>query len=327
MSDKKTIALIFLLSILVIVNPFMLAANKPTENHGYSINHLVGVKVAIYNGSGAWGLTKTLLPKFLDWAGCTYSNVSGQDIINGILERFDILLWPGGDYVAYWGEMGLDGKAAVQEFIANGGGYFGICAGGYYACDYMVWMDDGNYPPPDYKVEGDELNLDLFQGVAWGPIFELADRPDPGYAMVTVNINHNHPITRELPDQMRILYVGGPYFVPYEEAENNITILGIYDLTRQNAIVSTTFGDGRVFLISPHAEVEEDSDRDGNQPYPDLADEGSDWPLLYKAIEWLAFKSPEDTNRSSFQSIVTIPAIVILIMWRKKRKTEKIKNL
>ena len=220
--------------------------------------------------------------------------------------------------------MGIAGKEIVQEFVSTGGGYFGICAGAYYACDYMVWMDDDAFPPPDYKVEGDELNLDLFEGVAWGPIFELADRPDPGYAMVQVNINHEHPITEDLPDYMKIIYIGGPYFVPHEVTEQEMSILGTFDLTGQNAIAVTSYGKGRVFLLSPHAEVEEDSSRDGYEPFDEIPDEGSDWPLLYNAIEWLAFRSAEDTSQTLFSIPFTSLTVILITLrlskLRKKRR-------
>ncbi|MHA2309291.1 MAG: BPL-N domain-containing protein [Candidatus Heimdallarchaeaceae archaeon] len=324
MSLKKVA---FLLIFIFCIIPFNLEAKIPSDDPENSLHHLTGVNVALYNSSGAWQYSIKCIQNMLEWAGCISVNISVQDIIDGCLDDFDVLLWPGGDYVSYW-EMGLEGKAAVQDFVSGGGGYLGICAGAYYACDYMVWMDDDSFPPPDYKVEGDELNLDLFEGVAWGPIFDLAERPEPGYAMVQVNINHSHPITKDLPDTMQILYYGGPYFVPYEQTGSNVTILGTYDLTGQNAVATTTCGHGRVFLISPHGELEEDSNRDGFEPYPDIYDEGSDWPLYYKAIEWLAFKTLEDVVGTPypFVPISIVSAVMVLLIWKKKEKRTIGKN-
>lgn len=318
MNKAISIRFIFLAFLVLGLLPINSIAVTPTDNHDSSFNHLIGEKVAVYNSTGAWQNSVIMIQNMLEWIGCISVNVSAQDIQAGCLEEFDILIWPGGDYVSYWG-MGLEGKAAVQKFISNGGGYLGICAGAYYAADYMVWMDDGNYPPPDYKVEGDELNLDLFEGVAWGPIFDLAARP-PSYAMVQVNLNPNNVITRDLPETMMILYYGGPYLVPYDDTNSNVTILGTYDLTGQNAIVSTTYGDGRVFLVSPHGEVEEDSNRDGFEPYDDIDDEGSDWPLYYKAIEWLAFKTLDDVSSTSFPfvPIGIMSAVMVIVLWKKR---------
>jgi glutamine amidotransferase-like uncharacterized protein len=244
------------------------------------------IRIAFYNGVGAGGYGKVAAPRLLEWMGCSVTMVSGDDINNDCLNDFDVLVWPGGHYPAYW-EVGLEGKSKIQDFISRGGGYMGICAGAYYACDYIVWMDDPAFPDPPYKVEGDELNLDLLLGVAHGPIFEIVERPDPGYTMTKININdQTHPITDSLPESMQIFYGGGPYFQLYKDA--NVTVLGTYDVTGTPAIIAFQYGQGRVFLIAPHAEFEEDSDRDGAEPISELADEGSDWPLLLEAMKWLA---------------------------------------
>jgi len=165
----------------------------------------------------------------------------------------------------------------------------GICAGAWWACDYMVWMADPNYPPPEYHVEGDESNLDLFPGVARGPIEEIT--PFHTGTMTRIDIvNHTHPITKSLPDYLQILYWGRPYLLPYPDAK--ITVLGTYNVTGTPAIVAFEYGKGRVFLCGPHPEVEENSDRDGLPPVtPDMpgwSDPDSEWPLLLTATSWLA---------------------------------------
>lgn len=291
--------LIILLSVILVSNPLTTSLSFmghvfPNEEN----QHLSDICVAFYDGDGAWEYGKVVMTSFFEWMGCNITKICGDDIKNGCLDKFDVLYWPGGHYPAYWDEMGLEGKSKVQEFINDGGGYLGVCAGAYYACDYMVWMDDEDYPAPEYKVEGDELNLDLFPGVAYGPIFEIVERPDPGYAMTRINIiDHTHPITDSLPDYMQILYAGGPYFELYENA--NATILGTYNITGTPAITVYNYGEGRVFLIGPHAEVEEDSDRDGQEPILELSDEGSDWPLLLEAMKWLINYETEESHDST----------------------------
>jgi glutamine amidotransferase-like uncharacterized protein len=249
---------------------------------------LSNVDVAYYNGNGAWEISETILSNMTKWMGYSFTTVRGQDIKDGCLDDYDLLMWPGGHYPAYWEEVGLEGKAEIQEFVSRGGGYLGICAGAYYAADYMVWMDDAAYPPPDYKVEGDELNLDLFPGVAYGPIFEIADRDTTYWAMVEINIvDQTHPITQSMPNPMTMFYYGGPYLEPYDDA--NVSILGRYDITGTPAIVACSYGEGRVFLIGPHGEIEEGGNRDG-WSFPDIPepdDVESDWPLYRNAVRWL----------------------------------------
>jgi glutamine amidotransferase-like uncharacterized protein len=282
---KGVIGAVLILLIISVGVLFLLGAQEPPEED----TSLSNVDIAYYNGEGAWGTDEIVLSNMTKWLGCSFTTVRGQDIQDGCHDNYDVLMWPGGHYPAYWDEVGLEGKAEIQEFVSEGGGYLGICAGAYYAADYMVWMDDGAFPPPDYKVEGDELNLDLFPGVAWGPIFEIADRPEPGWAMTEINlVNQTHPITESLPNPMTMIYIGGPYLEPYDNA--SVTILGEYDVTGTAAIVACEYGEGRVFLIGPHGEIEEGSDRDGwefppDTPEPD--DVESDWPLYRNAVKWL----------------------------------------
>jgi glutamine amidotransferase-like uncharacterized protein len=281
---KSVIAVILSVLIISVGVLFLLGTQEPTTED----TELSNVKVAYYNGDGAWNASETVLSNMIKWMGCSFTTVRGQDIQDGCLDDYDVLLWPGGHYPAYWGEVGLDGKAEIQEFVSGGGGYLGICAGAYYAADYMVWMDDDAYPPPDYKVEGDELNLDLFPGVAYGPIFEIADRDTTYWAMVEINIvDQTHPITQSMPNPMTMFYYGGPYLEPYDDA--NVSVLGVYNITGTPAIVACSYGEGRVFLIGPHGEIEEGSDRDG-WAFPDIPepdDVESDWPLYRNAIRWL----------------------------------------
>ncbi|MFW9943902.1 MAG: BPL-N domain-containing protein [Candidatus Sifarchaeia archaeon] len=280
-------AIVVILSALIISVGilFLLGAYGPSAES----TDLSNLDVACYHGGGAWENDVVVLSNMVEWMGCSFTTVTGQDIKDGCLEDYDVLMWPGGRYPEYWEAVGLEGKAEIQEFVSGGGAYLGICAGAYYAADYIVWMDDEDFPPPDYKVDGDELNLDLFSGVAHGPIFEIADRNNTYWAMTEINIvDQTHPITESMPNPMTMFYYGGPYLEPYADA--NVSILGQYDVTGTVAIVACKYGEGRVFLIGPHGEVEERSDRDGwefpedvTEPY----DPESDWPLYRNTVRWL----------------------------------------
>lgn len=300
--DKKisAILLFFSLSIGICGPAFHVSSVKAPESLQFRDN-LGEIRVALYNGSGADPQCVLAMTKLFEWMGCNVTTVQAEDIINGYLDNFSVLAWPGGSYPAYW-EVGPEGKLKIQGFISGGGGYMGICAGAWWACDYMVWMADPNYPPPEYHVEGNESNLDLFPGVARGPIEEIT--PFHTGTMTRINIvNHTHPITDSLPDYMQIMYWGGPHLLPYEDAD--VTILGTYDVTGTPAIVAFEYGDGRVFLCGPHPEFEEDSDRDGVPPLdPEWSDEGSDWPLLLETMKWLTARSTYDQMQDLTDSLL-----------------------
>lgn len=242
------------------------------------------ISIALYNGSGACRSCMMAMKNMFEWMNCNVTIIDEGIIIDGQLEGYDVLAVPGGEVVY---DVGQQGKANIQNFIRDGGGYLGICAGAYWAADYELWKANPDFPPPAYMVLGNESNLDLFPGVARGPLEQI--NLFFTYAMPKINIvNHNHPITSGLPDQMQILYAGGCELLPYEGA--NVTILGTYDATGTPAIVAFEYGSGRVFITGPHPEFEEDSDRDGFPPDLGLSDPDSEWPLLLNAVDWLAHR-------------------------------------
>ncbi|GAJ07082.1 unnamed protein product, partial [marine sediment metagenome] len=86
---------------------------------------LRGIRVALLKWPGA------ILPamkKMFEWMNCTVMMVSANDIKNGCLDNFDVLVCPGGSGSPF-GELGLEGTLKIQDFISGGGGYIGICAG------------------------------------------------------------------------------------------------------------------------------------------------------------------------------------------------------
>lgn len=55
--------------------------------------------------------------------------LEAQDIRDGKLKELDLLLIPGGSSELQVKDLQDSGKAAIQEFVRNGGSYIGICAG------------------------------------------------------------------------------------------------------------------------------------------------------------------------------------------------------
>ncbi|MCK4256675.1 hypothetical protein KAX35_07285, partial [candidate division WOR-3 bacterium] len=173
----------------------------------------------------------------------------------------------------------------IIDFIQSGGSYIGICGGGYFASEKVIWQEQQLPMTP----------LGIFPGTAKGPIDEIV--PFPDQEVVKVNIaDSNHPITQSEQDTMWILYYWGPIFIPNEDAE--VSILGRYDRGDYPALIAFNYGRGRVFITGPHPEIEEDSDRDGvvfvdtvigdvtYRSEDELDDRGSDWELMRKATLW-----------------------------------------
>ncbi|UCE27546.1 MAG: hypothetical protein JSW52_01985 [Candidatus Coatesbacteria bacterium] len=233
------------------------------------------IVVGIYADDGASPGCVGPAEKMFEWMGCTIVFLYAGDVNGKPLDKIDILYFPGGDAGPYVKNISAAGKEKIRDFVRGGGGYIGTCAGGCFASETIIWL--GN------KYTGG--NLGLFRGVADGPINEIY--PYPKHGMCEINYTApKHPITRGLGDTEWIYYWWGPKFIPYRGA--NVNVIGTYAITGDPAMVAFEYGDGRVFLIGPHPEWEEDSDRDGYPPSEEHDDRGSDWPLMRNVTFWCA---------------------------------------
>jgi len=156
---------------------------------------LNGADVAIYNDSiapsdpttgekrsGAWQDGVTAIKNMLTWMGLTYEQITYNDLnysTQDFSSLYKVMLFPGG--VAYWYNywISLSGKTRIRNFVTNGGGYFGICAGSFFASDVTVWegiaYDDNSHYNAYGELTG--YDLDLFPGTGTGPISEIAPWP------------------------------------------------------------------------------------------------------------------------------------------------------
>lgn len=231
---------------------------------------------AIYHDGdiGAWEDGIIAFEHFLDWKGVTHNRVTATDI--NLIELKDIyrgIFFPGGDADFYTADINYFGIEHIKELIADDGAYIGMCAGAEFACDKLVW-DGITYDYP----------LNLFEGESIGPIDDLAQWPD--YAMVTVSMNQNDEINQYESPTEDMLYWGGSIFSPDEGFEfDTVATFDAYE--NHPAIVKFNYESGRVLLISPHPEIEEDDIRDGVAVAEWLDDNGSDWGFLWSATDWL----------------------------------------
>jgi len=259
----------------------------------------------------------------LKWMNLSYEeidyidlNSSDQDFSN----LYKVIFFPGGMAYHYNNLICSEGKERIRNFVQNGGGYFGICAGSFFAADQALWDDyPGGGNPVLYDDDTGYLNfcggpsgysLDLFPGVGVGPINGIASFYDlyQGWAMATITFQSNNVLPhfrgsnglKTMPFSEEIMYYGGPYFILDETAPNYENISGYqelatYDYNDEAAIVSFKYGNGKVVLCGPHPEIEENShrDRENLMDYPysprkkDLDDKGSDWELVSQLFAWI----------------------------------------
>jgi biotin--protein ligase len=229
--------------------------------------------IVLYSGPGVWEESLHAARNMFQWMGYSVTAVNAPYLNTEGLDGMKILCIPGGDMYQYARDISQTGKQHIRDFVASGGGYIGICGGGYFACEHVFWR--GSQLPIE--------PLGLLPGSAVGPIDDIV--PYPEYQMCKVNIvDTTHLVTQSQPDSAWMLYYWGPVFEPDHGAE--VSILGTYDATGQNAMVALEYQLGKVFLIGTHPEIEEDSDRDSVEFGNQLHDYGSDWNTMRQAVLW-----------------------------------------
>ena len=231
------------------------------------------VTVALYSDNGCWEDSVTALERMFEWMGYEATLITAKEINDQSLDEFSLLCVSGGDMYQYAQDISPTGKQHIRDFVSNGGGYIGICAGAYFASEKVYWQGRRLPMTP----------LALFQGASEGPIDAIV--PYPEYGMCQVNfVDATHPITQSESDSAWILYYWGPALRPNDDA--NVEILAAYNGIDQPVAVASEYGIGRIFLIGTHPEIEEDSDRDGTSFAEELDDEGSDWKFMKQAARW-----------------------------------------
>ena len=181
-------------------------------------------------------------------SGAEVFTVTSQGIMEGVLNGFDTVVFPGG--IASW--VGLNKysdsfRHAIGYFVAAGGGYLGICGGSYIAgkespsiinliCNRTLMLADiWTKPPPIIGTIKEYMEMQWHR-------FPVA-----------VNIaNISHPIiSGHEGETVQIAYSGGAIMVnPGEQ----VTPLAFFE-SGEVAVLTTTFGRGRVVLCSPHPEA------------------------------------------------------------------------
>ena len=124
-------------SILILCGLLAACANLPTDAHEKT--HPAPLRVGVYVDDGArsngWAAWLRLLhsspqikPTLLD----------GASVRNGALNGIDVFVMPGGNSLNEGTAMQLSGRNKLKAWIANGGRYFGTCAG----CSFLMQNDD-----------------------------------------------------------------------------------------------------------------------------------------------------------------------------------------
>jgi putative intracellular protease/amidase len=114
----------------------------PTNDTAFAkeSNQSDAIRVAIYSGQGVTPgddeQVKACLPKS---KGFDVTLITAKEVGDGSLDKFDVLIHPGGSGSGQAKALGDDGRRRVRKFIERGGGFVGICAGAYLASAEYPW--------------------------------------------------------------------------------------------------------------------------------------------------------------------------------------------
>lgn len=206
-------------------------------------------KILIYEDYGCADVSalEKGLKEYFEPRGCNIGFTDAAGIINGGELNENVLAFfiPGGAGTPYRRKLEVLGNEKIREYVANGGIYYGICAGAYYACRQTIFEAD----IPELKIIS-ECGLNLVEGKAIGTLYkELGIRP---YAK---NAESSAAVELEWNDGSIYMahYHGGPYFEPDSSDENDV--LARYNFAdKRPAVISRNFGKGKVILSGVHFE-------------------------------------------------------------------------
>lgn len=204
------------------------------------------LKIALYKGPGVGGTGVDDIQRAVKALnnGSTVTILSPEDVGTRDLSGFDIIVFSGGSGSAQSKAIGEKGQEAVRQFVANGGGYLGICAGAYLACSGFSWgLDILNAKTVSQKWARGAAFLEL----------EMTDESKPVFGDVKDKFfvrYHNGPIIK--PDSKTDLpsYKVDSYF--RTEVAQGTAPVGVQ--VNSPAIVRADYKNGRVLTISPHPE-------------------------------------------------------------------------
>lgn len=98
------------------------------------------IRVALFDDYGSFGKGVPRCTELLQKVeSVSVTLVKPPFIREGGLKDFDVVIFTGGSGGKQAGTLGLVGREQVRRFIEAGGGYIGICAGNYLACEGFSW--------------------------------------------------------------------------------------------------------------------------------------------------------------------------------------------
>lgn len=245
---------------------------SPAPEIPVNLNDPQFIDIALYTGEGAAQARTKLLETLRGKPNVRVHERTAEQIRQGQLAGMEIVLHPGGSGGGQGRALGEEGRKAVREFVADGGGYIGICAGAYLATCHYDWslhILDAHVIDREHWARGTG-NVDIALSDSAKQFFDT-DK-----------------------ETAAVRYANGPLLGPgNNEKISDYEILATYRgeiakngaptgvMPGTTAIAKGDYEKGKVVCFSCHPESS-----DGQQF------------MLHEAIEWVATKRPNETTPS-----------------------------
>ena len=212
--------------------------------------------IAVYDAGGVGKRGPRNLDRVFLKTKSIMRRVGVADIRDGVLDQFDMVIFPGGSGSKQAAALEEEGQEVVKQFVEDGGGYMGICAGAFLAASNYSWS----------------------LGISNHKTFcETIDVPGIGRKSMWFR-GGSAPVTMELTDEGRsilgdfegvfeVRYQNGPIMSPMgRQGLGNFRSLAHFrsevskykpqegTMINTPAVIVGEYGDGRVLCISPHPE-------------------------------------------------------------------------
>ena len=212
-------------------------------------------RVAIYDAGGVGGSGPRNVDRVLV-GHAVVRRVGAADVRDGVLKQFHLAVFPGGSGSKQANALAPVGRKAVQDFVRNGGGFAGICAGSYLAASNYEWsLGLSNHKTFCKSVDIPEVGRKSmwYRGPSATVQMELTDagREILGNKKGAFDVRyHNGPIMSPMGKEglgaFRALAHFRSEVSRYKPQKG--TMVGT------PAIIAGEYGKGRVLCISPHPE-------------------------------------------------------------------------
>jgi len=229
-------------------------------------------RIALYEGPGtSWNESAIYLKQMVaDGTITSFTKLTAEEVDAGLsTDHFDMLMVPGGSSNSEATGLHPVGLTNIQKFVTSGGGYMGTCAGAYlaseaYCCDTkMVGYCNGSVGCFESTNRLKMVN------------FANAEPWNRGHGPVNVTFTDEAVAMLHLPVEhfgggvnISIIYWQGPIhdrnyhssgFTTLATFRSEIALIHP-DLTTGQmvgtpAMITSTYGQGRVLLSTPHPEI------------------------------------------------------------------------